>query len=131
MWVYSDAARDDEVAGMAWEIILDDGSEVTGKRYLHGDYTSMEAEYYAMLDGLRYALREEHEIVKVRTDCEPLVEKMRVPDGYSQTWYDRRRGCHRLLNKFESWEMKWTPRSSNTNADRLAYEALEEGREAL
>jgi len=128
MKVYTDAARDDEVAGMGWVIVLDDGETIEGNRYMLGDYTSMEAEYFALLDGLRYARRHGSE-VEVFCDCEPLVEKMRVPDAYSNDWYDRRRGCHRLLRKFDSWELEWTPRSSNSNADRLAYEALEAGRQ--
>jgi ribonuclease HI len=128
MRVYTDAARDDEVAGMGWVIVTDDGQR-EGSRYMLGTYTSMEVEYFALLDGLRHARRYGN-TVEVYSDCQPLVEKMRVPDGNSQDWYDRRRGCHRLLNKFEDWELDWTPRSANADADRLAYEALEEGRQA-
>lgn len=128
MKVYTDAARDDEVAGLGWEIVTNDGERIPDSRYLIGEYTSMEAEYIAILDGLRHARRYEGARVEVFSDCQPLIEKMRVPDGESQEWYDRRTGCHRLLNKFASWELEWTPRSRNETADRLAYEALEEGR---
>jgi ribonuclease HI len=127
MRVFTDAARDSEVSGMGWEVVLDDQENVEGSRYLIGDYTSMEAEYFALLDGLRHARRQDKREVEVYCDCEPLIEKMRVPDT-NEVWYDRRRGCHRLLNKFDSWELEWTPRSGNSGADRLAYEALERGR---
>lgn len=127
MKLYTDAARDDEIAGLGWEIVLDDGETISDSRYVEGHHTSMEAEYYALLDGLRKA-RGHGEEIEVFCDCKPLIEKMRVPDGYNQEWYDRRCGCHRLLNKFESWELEWTPRASNSTADRLAYEALERGR---
>lgn len=126
MKLYTDGACDDEVAAMAWEILHDDGT-VVDSRYMLGNYTSMETEYYALLDGLRHA-REYGDTVEVYSDCEPMVHKMRVPDANNQDWYDRRRGCHRLLNKFKSWELSWTPRSKNTSADRAAYEALERGR---
>lgn len=126
MRVYTDAARDDDVAGMGWIIELD-GQTLNGRRFMLGNYTSMEAEYFAMMDGLRFAKRESTEQVQVYVDCEPLVTKMRVPSD-DDTWYERRRGCHRLLHKFDDWEMEWTPRSSNSEADRLAYEALENGR---
>jgi len=127
MRVYTDAARDDSVAGMGWEI--HDGEQTSkDSRYLIGEYTSMHAEYLALLDGLRYANRINDGTVKVYVDCKPLVQKMRVPDPNSDDWFDRRRGCHRLLNKFDDWELNWTPRSSNESADRLAYEALERGR---
>lgn len=128
MKLYTDAACDDNIVAMGWEIIFD-GNVVEGNRYMVGDYTSMQAEYFALLDGLRHARRYSDE-VEVFCDCKPLIKKMRVPDGNSQDWYDRRRGCHRLLQKFDSWELEWTPRASNTRADRLAYEALEEGRQS-
>lgn len=128
MRVYTDAARDSEVAGLGWEIVLNDGERIKNSRYLVGDHTSMEAEYFALLDGIRYARQHGTDRVEVFSDCKPLITKMRVPDGNSEDWYQRRHGCHRLLNKFDSWELEWTPRASNTTADRLAYEALERGR---
>jgi len=130
MKVYTDAARDDDIAAMGWEIVLADGTVHKDNRYMYGSYTSMEAEYYALLDGLRYAQYHDEAIVNVYCDCEPLIQKMRFPDSECQDWYDRRRGCHRLLNKFDDWSLEWTPRSGNTTADRLAYEALERGRRA-
>jgi len=129
MKVYTDAARDDDIAAMAWVIVLDSGREITGNRYMVGNYTSMEVEYFALLDGLRHA-RRHGDTVDVHADCKPMIQKMRVPDGNSQDWYDRRQGCHRLLQKFDSWSMNWMPRSNNSQADRLAYEALEEGRQS-
>lgn len=129
MRVYTDAARDDEYSAMAWEIHVE-GETYTGSRWLDGHYTSMEAEYFALLDGLRMAKRYGNGDVEIYCDCRPLVEKMRVPDGYNETWYQRRVGCHRLLNKFDDWELNWTPRSTNTEADRLAYEALEDARQS-
>lgn len=127
MKVYTDAARDDDIAAMGWILILGDGEEIKDNRYMLGTYTSMQAEYFALLDGLRMAKRYNRDHVEVFTDCRPLIEKMRVPDDDTD-WYERRQGAHRLLNKFDSWELEWTPRTSNTGADRLAYEALEEGR---
>lgn len=128
MQVYSDAARDSEITGLGWEVITRDNHSIDGSRYIVGEFTSMQAEYFALLDGIRYARDHGGDRVEVFTDCKPLIQKMRVPDGNDQEWYDRRRGCHRLLNKFDSWELEWTPRSTNTRADRLAYEALERGR---
>lgn len=131
MKVYTDAARDDEISAMGWKIVLSDGTVHKDNRYLTGSFTSMEAEYFALLDGLRYAQYHDEAHVSVLCDCQPLIEKMRTPDGHDQDWYDRRQGCHRLLNKFDSWSLKWTPRSGNADADRLAYEALERGRQEM
>lgn len=128
MKLYTDAARDDNVAGLGWEIILSNDT-ITGSRYLTENCTSMVAEYYALLDGLRHARRYDTGEILVYCDCKPLIEKMRVPDSDDE-WYARRKGCQRLLNKFDTWELEWTPRSSNSNADRMAYQALESGRQA-
>jgi len=132
MKVYTDAARDESVAGFGWYIFVSPEQQFSNNRYLMGNYTSMESEYYAMLDGLRYARRQStEERIEVYCDCQPLVEKMRVPDADSDDWYDRRKGCHRLLNKFSSWSLQWIPRGQNEIANRLAYEALEQGRQEL
>lgn len=96
-----------------------------------GTYTSMEAEYHALTEALRVASIESdsRECVEAYTDCEPLVTKMRVPDGNSDEWYSRRQGCHWLLNKFDDWELEHVPRSHNQKADELAKNALLAGRE--
>lgn len=105
-----------------------DGRTIEGNRYMVGNYTSMEAEYYALLDGIRIASYEGREAINVYTDCKPLVQKMRYPDNNNDEWYTRRRGAHWLLNKFEDWSLNWIPRENNESANRLAYEALEKGR---
>lgn len=89
----------------------------------------MEAEYHALTEGLRVASLESDSRTKVEaySDCEPLLEKMRVPDDDAD-WYDRRRGCHWLLNKFDEWELECVHRSRNEDAHELAREALFEGR---
>lgn len=129
MKVYTDASVGEYCGGIGWVITLDDGSKIEGSRTVEGSYTSMEIEYYALLDGIRHAKRYNADEIEVFCDCKPLVKKMRVPDS-DKDWYDRRRGCHRLLNKFDVWELEWMPRAKNTAADRLAFEALEEGRRA-
>lgn len=129
--IYTDAARDDTVAGIGYTIT----GEVTaeGKRYLTGHHTSMEAEYHALTEALRIASQrsQSREYCEAYTDAEPLLNKMRVPDANSDEWYDRRQGCHRLLNKFDDWELFWTSRDNNEDAHRLAREALFEGREEV
>lgn len=127
MKVYTDAARDDDITGLGWTIIHDDYTN-TGNRYMVGNYTSMEAEYYALVEGIRLASFEGRDSIEVYSDCKPLIQKMRVPDGENEDWYTRRRGAHWLLNKFDSWTLNWVPRDNNESANRLAYEALETGR---
>lgn len=127
--VYVDAARGDQCSGLGYTISGE--KHLSGNKVMMGTYTSMEAEYHALTEALRVASikSESRECVEAYTDCKPLVDKMRVPDANSQDWYDRRQGCHRLLNKFDEWELECISRSRNEDAHELAREALFEGRE--
>lgn len=117
------------MVGIGWKIISSDGEEIEGNRYLRGSYSSMEAEYIALIEGLRVAKQFDDDSIELLCDCRPLLKKMRSPDE-DDDWRKRRRGCQRLLKKFKHHEIEWTPRSRNAEADRLAYEALEKGRRA-
>jgi ribonuclease HI len=126
--VYTDASRGDQCSGLGY--VLTGEVSLDGKKVLMGTHTSMEAEYHALTEALRVASIESPSRTKVEayTDCKPLVTKMRVPDD-NEDWFDRRRGCHRLLNKFDDWELEYVPRGGNEKAHDLAREALFEGRE--
>lgn len=128
MRVYTDAARDDNIAGFGWEIVISNET-IEGSRYINDNCTSMEAEFYALLDGLRHARRHGTNKIEIFCDCKPLIKKMR-PSAETGVWQKRRKGFERLVEKFDEWELEWTPRTANSNADRLAYEALEEGRQS-
>lgn len=130
MRLHSDASHDDDVIGIAY--IIDDEIEdvhVEGKQYVYGDYTSMEAEYEAMMFGIHAASWYGGDTLVVQTDCQPLVDKMYYPDATSDKWFQMRKECHKLLNTFDVWEMNHVPRERNDAADRLAKEALWFGRE--
>jgi ribonuclease HI len=104
--------------------------EIAGNKVLMGTHTSMEAEYHALTEALRVASLESSSRSKVEAhvDVKPLTTKMRAPDANSEEWRTRRRGFHWLANKFDEWELKYIPRENNKQADRLAKEALLDGR---
>lgn len=129
MRLYSDASHDEDVIGIAYIIRDDcDDIEVMGKQSVHGEFTSMEAEYNAMMSGIHAASWYGGDNLLVLTDCEPLVDKMYYPDANSQKWYDMRHECHTILNTFDDWTMTHVNRHENGEADRLAKEALWSGR---
>lgn len=131
MRLYSDASHDEDgVIGIAY-IVRDevDDVDVVGTQYIYGDYTSMEAEYNAMMSGIHAASWYGSDSLIVQTDCKPLVTKMDYPDNTSEKWYEYREECHRILNTFDFWQMYHVPRSQNEEADSLAREALRFGRE--
>lgn len=128
--IYVDAARDDQIAGLGY--VIRGEVSLSGQKYLTGHYTSMEAELHALLEAVRLAsIESEHrEYCEVYTDCKPLRGKICGDAGNSEDWQEYQTSALWLLNKFDSWEVNYAPRSSNEEAHDLAREALFEGREA-
>jgi ribonuclease HI len=126
--VYVDASRDDYVAGLGYTITSD--KTISGSKYLEGHYTSMEAEFHALVEAVRIASQqcENREYCEVYTDCEPLVRKICGGKETRADWEQYRQSAHWLLNKFDSWNVNHTSRERNEDAHNLAREALFEGR---
>ena len=98
-------------------------SEVS--RYL-GHKTNNEAEYWALLLGLREAKRLEGESIQIFTDSE-LVERQikgvyRVKDLNLKALY---KIVLQNLKTFSSFEIRSIPREENKDADRLANQAIQ------
>jgi ribonuclease HI len=98
-------------------------SEVS--RYL-GHKTNNEAEYWALLLGLREAKRLRGDRIKIFTDSQ-LVERQikgvyRVKDLNLKTLHGR---VIQNLKAFSSCEIESVPREENEEADRLANQAIQ------
>ncbi len=98
-------------------------SEVS--RYL-GHKTNNEAEYWALLLGLREAKRLRGDRIKIFTDSQ-LVERQikgvyRVKDLNLRTLHGR---VIQNLKAFSSCEIESVPREENEEADRLANQAIQ------
>jgi len=129
--IYVDAARDDQISGLGYTIRGE--ISVNGHKFLTGHYTSMEAEFHALVEAVRVASIEsdERDYCEVYTDCRPLVSKLCGSDEVYDEWDDYRTSANWLLNKFDSWDMYYTSRGNNQDAHNLARKALKEGRESL
>ena len=101
-----------------------------------GHKTNNEAEYWALLLGLREAKRLRGDHIQIFTDSQ-LVERQikgvyRVRDSNLKTLH---KAVIQNLNTFSSFEIESIPREENQEADRLANQAIqrsiarEEGRE--
>jgi ribonuclease HI len=98
-------------------------SEVS--RYL-GHKTNNEAEYWALLLGLRAAKRLKGDRIRIFTDSQ-LVERQikgvyRVKDLNLRTLHGR---VIQNLQAFSSFEIESVPREENREADRLANQAIQ------
>lgn len=136
MRVYTDASKGEGVFGIGYVIDLRTGARIEGKRYVDGEYTSMEAEWHAMMQGMEIASQNVTAYdsdIEVIIDCQPLVDKIRDPDDmYDDKWFEYRSRALEALFEFEEWELYWRERSTteqNSRANRLAREALWQGRD--
>ncbi len=91
-----------------------------------GHKTNNEAEYWALLLGLREAKRLGVRSVQVFTDSE-LIE--RQVNGSYRVKHPNLKGLHKMvsqtLEEFSSFTIQSIPREENQEADRLANQAIE------
>ena len=120
MEVYTDASRRENVVGIGYVIQLD--STYDGSTSFEGEYSSMDAEILAILEGLRVASQTHRGHVTIHTDCNPAAHKLTSKqDG---KWKEYQESFEWLVSKFESYELKTIDRAENTQADHRAREAL-------
>lgn len=136
MRLYTDASKDDGVFGIGYVVVLKTGPYIKGKRYVFGDYSSMDAEWFALMQGVDVALDNKTPFdneIDITIDCQPLVDKIRDPDDlYQDKWYSYRKRALNRFFEFERWNLRWEARSNteeNKKANRLAREALWEARD--
>jgi len=123
-------------AGAGVWITNGEGEKISEVSRFLGHKTNNEAEYWALLLGLREAKRLRGDRIQIFTDSQ-LVERQikgvyRVKDSNLKALH---RTVIQNLNTFSSFEIESIPREENEEADRLANQAIqrtiakEEGRE--
>jgi len=98
------------------------------KHYL-GETTNNVAEYLALIYALQEALQEGYTTVTVKTDSELLARQIngqyKVRDALLRLLHDLAR---HLIRGFRECRVVHIPRTQNTAADRLAAQAVQDGR---
>ncbi|HTB22277.1 MAG TPA: ribonuclease HI family protein [bacterium] len=91
-----------------------------------GRATNNEAEYAALLLGLQEARRLNASRVSVYADSELVIKQLTgVYRVKHPVMRERHQEAMRLLAGFEAWSATHVPRERNTEADRLANQALD------
>lgn len=110
--------------------VLEGEVDFSGRRAFYGTYTSMEAEYYALSEGLRVASvrSESNEYIEAYSDAKPLIKKMSGSESCRGDWQSYRSSFEWLIGKFDDYELNYISREYNEDAHELAREALHEGR---
>jgi ribonuclease HI len=126
------------MAGAGVLLTNHEGAKLLGiSRYL-GHKTNNEAEYWALLIGLREAKRRGMGSIHIFTDSELIARQVK---GIYRVKDSNLKGLHQKvienLKTFSSFEIESIPREENQEADRLANEAIrrktakEKGREPI
>lgn len=90
-----------------------------------GRATNAEAEYRALIEGLRFAL-EVHEVRQLRAyvDSEFLVKHLCEKSKMNSDLRPLYEEAQQLLSKLDDWRLSWIPRERNTEADLLVQAIL-------
>ena len=120
MEVYTDASRRECVVGIGYVIHFD--KVYDGSKSFEGDYSSMDGEILAILEGLRIASQHHDGHVEIHTDCDEAARKL--TSKQTGKWKEYQESFEWLVGKFESYELKTIDRADNTQADHKAREAM-------
>jgi ribonuclease HI len=117
-------------AAAAVVITTADGRPVASFAKFLGRSTNNFAEYQALLAALQYGIQHEQRRLRVRSDSELLVRQIL---GSYKVRSDGLRPLHqralKLIRAFEAFSISHVPREHNREADRLASQALDSGKD--
>jgi len=132
--LYVDGAADlkAETAGIGGIFYLEgrkDDGELYSFSYNIGKATNNEAEYGALIEGLKIGNKLNGSQIQVFSDSELIVKQInleyKVKNERIRKLYKKAR---QLLDGYEKWQVDHIGRKNNKKADILSKQALEEGR---
>ena len=127
-YVYFDGASrgNPGPAAIGWVIVTSDGIVAEGGETV-GRATNNQAEYEALLRGLRAARDYGFDSVEVKGDSELIVKQVTGAwNANDPDLREHRVTARELLAEFDEWELDHVPREINERADQLANEALDD-----
>ena len=115
-------------AGLGMVIEDDQGLRLWGGQRFVGTATNNQAEYLALIDGLRKAAEWRPDRLEVYMDSQLVVEQV---NGRWKVRHAELQPLHRqaqnLLRGFPNSSVAYVPRERNRGADALANRAMDEG----
>ena len=127
--LYTDGAcRGNPGNGGAGAVLFDKNGRIvaTARKFL-GICTNNEAEYEALIMGLKETAKAGHKYIQIFLDSELLVKQIngiyRVKNSRLK---ELMKDVRKQLSRFDVHTVKYIPRSRNKVADRLANEAIDE-----
>ena len=108
--------------------VLDPAEKIlhSGSGYI-GISTNNVAEYTALVEALKFVLKQGIHSIEIRSDSELLVKQLKgeykVRASHLASLHEE---CRNLLRRLTWYEIKHVPREKNKLADKLANQALDE-----
>jgi len=114
-------------AGIGIVIASPDGKTLLEDSKFIGEATNNEAEYHAVIEGLKAARRLGAKRVTILSDSDLLVHQLRGDYRVkSRRLIPLRIKVADELRRFVSWKVEFVPREANKRADKLAHFAIDE-----
>jgi len=126
-YVYFDGASrgNPGPASVGWVIVTSDGIAAEGSETI-GRATNNQAEYEALIRGLRAARDYGFDSVEVKGDSQLIVKQVTGAwNTNDPELREHRVTVREILTDFDDWELQHVPREINERADELANEALD------
>ena len=118
--IYIDGASNGEGNGGIGVQILNNGAEKNISRSI-GKATNNEAEYFALIEGVDIALKNDFKNIVIYSDSELLIKQ--ISGEYkvkAKNLVPLKEKVDLSLVKIENYSLEWIPREQNRSADRLA-----------
>ena len=129
--LYVDGAADlhSKTAGIGGVFYNDDNEEIYSFSEYLDDATNNEAEYTALIEGLKYGLELKLININIYSDSELIVKQV---NGDYKVKNDRMKKLHHivlnLLEQYDSWVINHVMRDKNIIADKLSKDGRKKGR---
>jgi len=127
--LYTDGAcRGNPGNGGAGAVLFDKNGRIvaTARKFL-GICTNNEAEYEALIMGLKETAKAGHKYIQIFLDSELLVKQINgIYREKNSRLKELMKDVRKQLSRFDVHTVKHIPRSRNKVADRLANEAIDE-----
>lgn len=108
------------------------GEEIATISEAIGDQTNNFAEYFAVIEGLKKAIKNKVTQIHLKSDSEFLIKQLKGEYKVkSETILPLYEEAKSLLKKFKEIKLEHVRREKNKEADRLANKALDSGKEPM
>lgn len=127
--VYTDGASSGNPGNSGAGIVLKSGKELHEFSFFLGQLTNHEAEFHAVIKALELC-KEKYpgEILSFRSDSKVVVDTINKGYTKNKTFLPLLEKIEELAAGFPYFFIKWIPDKQNTQADRLARNALHEAK---